>query len=121
MNAPDHLRGPMVRGSKVIGKRDEWVIARIMEGHRQTDIAEALGISSKAVGEIKVRHGVVRPQSVCLRSLFRLGLRVGNSGPAIEAMPRPARSALIDRAAKTGQTLANVLADFFAEHHGGQA
>jgi hypothetical protein len=55
------------------------------------------------------------PVTIHRYQVVKAGLQVGRVGPALRDMPRDRMAALLDEAARTGKTLAEVLADHWRD------
>lgn len=121
LQAPEHLRGDMRNADQAITiERREWVSSALHQGHTWQQISDALGISRTSVGRIADAIDFHRKRQDTVLSLRRAGIKTGSLDRQIDAMPKPARSALADRAARARKPMAAVLADFWAQHHGAQ-
>jgi hypothetical protein len=55
------------------------------------------------------------PRTIHRYQVVKAGILVGRVGPALRDMPRDRMAALLDEAARTGKTLAEVLADHWRQ------
>ena len=114
LKAPAHLRGKIGRWSPQALKdeRLEWV--RKNTHHHTENIAAALGIGQTRVCRLRAQAGVKRNE-LSREGIFYRRIKAGYVMSAVLAMPPEAQDALEARAAKTGQTLAQVLAEAWVE------
>lgn len=121
LTAPEHLKGDMRnRNARLREERLNWMLARAAEGHSGRAIARALNINPSRSSAILSEVGFIRRCCNNTEVLRSKGIQTGTAGNSIDAMPYDARDRLADVAAKTGKTMAAVLADFWAQHHGAQ-
>lgn len=105
--APQELCGKMHRYHPMLGKRLDWMNARIEEGYHGTEIAEALGIHATQVNRI-VR--VDRPKNwngAYIRRKWKV--HAGSIHRALTRMVPEDREALLDAAQADGGDIADYL------------
>jgi len=119
--APAHLRGRMTRHTpqQLRDERIAWITASYAAGHSQGDIADALGIGQSALSTAMLKAGIIRrlvpPHA---KRLSSMGLRIGRMDHLFDGLPPEMRVELVDEAARTGLTVADVIA---ARLSGGEA
>lgn len=118
LSAPLHLRGDMRKTPGLTADRAIWIRQALQAGHSTAAIAAALGIGRKAVQAASRKAGVRWTSQQSTRMLRGCGIRVGSTGPVIDAMPREARVALADHAARARKPMSAVLGDFWTQYHG---
>ncbi|RDD69224.1 hypothetical protein [Paracoccus versutus] len=111
LTAPSHLRGPIRRDDPRWGERLAWIIQHNGARHRQSDMAAALGIRQASLSQIMSKAGIHKPYAAPrARAMFRHGLRLGRMVEMFDSLPPEMRVALVDEAARTGLTVADVIA-----------
>ena len=114
LKAQDHLRGKIDAHApqELKDERLEWI--RANSRARKADMAEALGIPLSCTYRLCYAAGL-RKVGASRKGIKNRGLHIGSALAPILAMPAEAQDALEARAAKTGQTLAQVLAVAWVE------
>lgn len=118
LSAPAHIRGRIsYHEAPRIAARAEW-IKSLPPGVHYRDLAMALCISHSAASRLIARF-IARPQRSTSRTNIRnRGLHWGTIAPAVLRGMTPAQqNALEGRCARTGETMAEALAAFWAEAH----
>lgn len=114
LTAPEHLRGKIDRWSPQSLKEErlEWI--RANKDAARGDVAKALGVAQPALSRLRRKAGIEK-KPPRREGIDERGIKAGSVMPAVLAMPPEAQDALEARAAKTGQTLAQVLAEAWVE------
>ncbi|MDQ7262245.1 helix-turn-helix transcriptional regulator [Paracoccus sp. PS-1] len=113
LTAPDHLRGRMTRHNPphIRDERAAWIKARCDEGHRQGDIAAALGIHDSTVSSILHNRGLSKPRApLCAKGVKQLGVRLGRLTDLYDGLPGEIREKLADEAAQQRVSIADAIA-----------
>ena len=122
LTAPKHLRGRIGNWRReLLEERAEWIRKAHGEGHTSRAIGEALGISHGAAMKAVNLAGCRRINRQSRSCSYSQGLILGPASTAYDSLPIPARAALADAAARKGKPMLQVMADFWAQHHGAQA
>ncbi|RQP04121.1 MAG: XRE family transcriptional regulator [Paracoccus sp. BP8] len=113
LTAPSHLRGRMTRHNPphIRDERAAWIKARCDEGHRQGDIAAALGIHDSTVSSILHNRGLSKPRApLCAKGVKQLGVPLGRMTDLYDGLPGALREQLADEAAQRRVSIANAIA-----------
>ena len=120
MNPPDHIKGPNIplKGEFYRNARNEWIKAQLDAGETVKAVCAALGVSEGSVRHAMRGIGYVVPKPD-YRPSYRhhnsCGINLGALGKVFFNMPDSARDAILSTCAKTGKTIAQVLADAYVE------
>ena len=119
LRAPDHIRGPIGRWAPTErhAARIAWLKSIPIETTGR-DIGKALGIGESAAQRLKAKHAPNPRLIPCRHTYMYRGLRLGDLRSEILDSPWSVQGSLEAHCARTGQSFAEALVEFWETHHG---